>query len=221
MKEQSTSVSMQPGKALRALRTKLGMTLHEVSERTGLSVSTVSKLEMGRASLSFEKLFAMSEGLGVEMSELLGALASTSKGAASPAPIGRRVIQRAGDGLPLKTVPYGQLYPAVERLHKQLIPIVADVYATTIEEFVAAFGDLTRHAGEEFAYVLDGEVEFHSELYAPVRLKKGESIYFDSSMGHAYLKASDAPCRVLCVCTNAGDREASPGHLKRKERSSI
>jgi hypothetical protein len=34
-----------------------------------------------------------------------------------------------------------------------------------------------------------------------VRLGIGDSIYLDSTMGHAYLAASDGPCRVLAVCS--------------------
>jgi len=34
-----------------------------------------------------------------------------------------------------------------------------------------------------------------------VVLKTGESIYFDSTMGHAYVSVGDRPARILCVCT--------------------
>jgi mannose-6-phosphate isomerase-like protein (cupin superfamily) len=76
---------------------------------------------------------------------------------------------------------------------------VAEIRARTLAEF----GELIRHDGEEYAFVLDGTVEFHSELYAPVLLHKGDSIYFDSGMGHAYLTASAGPCRVLSICSGA------------------
>jgi uncharacterized cupin superfamily protein len=49
--------------------------------------------------------------------------------------------------------------------------------------------------------VLEGEVDLYTSLYAPVRLKTGDSIYFDSAMGHAYIAASEGPCRVLSICT--------------------
>ena len=58
-----------------------------------------------------------------------------------------------------------------------------------------------RHTGEEFALVLEGAVELHTELYAPARLEAGDSIYFDSTMGHAYLAAAPGRCRVLAVCS--------------------
>ncbi|HEY8948603.1 MAG TPA: cupin domain-containing protein, partial [Rhizomicrobium sp.] len=63
------------------------------------------------------------------------------------------------------------------------------------------FGEMIRHSGEEYAFVLEGTVEFHSELYAPLTLRKGDSLYFDSGMAHAYLKADSGSCRVLSICS--------------------
>ncbi len=60
------------------------------------------------------------------------------------------------------------------------------------------FGDLVRHAGEEFAFVLDGAVVFHSEFYAPVVLNRGEGVYIDSNMGHAYVVADASTRRPSC-----------------------
>jgi transcriptional regulator with XRE-family HTH domain len=196
----------KPGQTIRALRNKLGLTLQEVSQRTGLAISTISKLEMGRASLSYEKLSLVSAGLGVNMSELLGLLGESPGSEAAPSVPGRRIIQRQGEGVAVRTGPYVETFLAVELLNKQLVPLIVDVRARTIEEFTDEFGSLIRHSGEEFIYMLEGEVEFHTEFYAPVRLKQGESVYFDSSMGHAFLAASDGPCRLLSVCTSAEQR---------------
>lgn len=196
----------KPGQAIRALRNKLGLTLQDVSERTGLAVSTISKLEMGRASLSYEKLSLVSAGLGTHMSELLSLLAEKPQVEPIPSAPSRRIVQRLGEGLSVQTSSYSQTFLAVELLNKRLVPLIAEIRARTISEFVAEFGGMIKHAGEEFTYVLEGEVEFHTECYAPVRLKVGESVYFDSSMGHAYIVVSDGPCRVLCVCTGDADR---------------
>lgn len=194
--------SGQPGAAIRAFRQRLGLTLKEVSARTGLAISTLSKLEMGRASLSFEKLIKISQGLGVEVSELLGSIRHPATPSATLArATGRRVIQRAGEGLLVETPPYQHTFLADELLNRRMVPILATVHARSIDEVIAEFGDLIRHPGEEFALVVEGEVEFHSQLYAPVRLKVGDSIYFDSSMGHGYVNVGDGRCTVISVCT--------------------
>ncbi len=49
------------------------------------------------------------------------------------------------------------------------------------------FGPLSRHSGEEWAYVLEGQVIVHTEFYDPVTLDVGQVIYLDSGMGHAYV----------------------------------
>jgi len=195
----SVMANSNPGDHIRNVRKRLGLTLSELSGRTGLAVSTLSKLEKGNVSLSYDKLMLLSRGLGVDMAELL----SDAQGSgARPAPGGggRRVVHRGGEGQLVQTQSYQQVYLASELLNKRFTPIVVEVHARTIEAFRAEFGDLIRHPGEEFAYVLEGEVAFHSELYAPVVLKAGDSIYFDSEMGHAYLKATEGPCRLVATC---------------------
>jgi transcriptional regulator with XRE-family HTH domain len=185
----------KPGSVLKNLRLAKGWTLADVGERTGLPVSTLSKIENDRMSLSYEKLAAISKGLDIDIGVLFA-----SNNAASPtgmAATGRRSLTRAGEGRAIETETYSHLYPASDLLNKRFVPIVADLHARTIEDF----GELIRHSGEEYGYVLAGTVEFHTDLYAPVTLETGDSIYFDSSMGHAYIAGAPGPCRVLSICS--------------------
>lgn len=206
-REASTSATGHgtPGDNIRAVRKSLRLTLSTVSERTGLAVSTLSKLEMGHISLSYDKLMALSRAFQVDMAQLLEAGPHAAPAQASGQ--GRRVIQRAGEGQLVETRSYKQLYMATELLHKQFIPIVVELRARTLGEFLEEFGALIRHPGEEYIYVLEGEVEFHSEFYAPARLSAGDSLYFDSEMGHAYLKGSDSVCRIVASCAHRGKDE--------------
>jgi hypothetical protein len=120
---------------------------------------------------------------------------------------GRRSVSRSGEGSVIDTPNYGHVYPATELLNKQMVPIFGQPKARTLGEF----GELLRHSGEEFSVVLEGAVVFHTELYAPVLLQAGDSVYFDSSMGHAYLRVGDGPCRVLTVCSD-GPSLAAAGY---------
>jgi transcriptional regulator with XRE-family HTH domain len=189
-----------PGDHIRSVRKRLGLTLSDLSQRTGLAVSTLSKLEKGNVSLSYDKLMLLSKGLAVDMAELLHATTQTQPAQGS----GRRVVHRAGDGQLIETNSYSQLYLASELLRKRFTPMIVEARARTLDEFFAEFGDFIRHPGEEFSYVIEGEIEFHTDLYAPVRLRAGDSIYFDSGMGHAYLKASEATCRMVGACAGQG-----------------
>ena len=170
-----------------------------MSARVGLAISTLSKLEKGSISLSYDKLLLISQGLELDMASLVDPKPQLPRvpGLISA---GRRVLQRAGEGQVVETRSYRQTYLATELLNKKMTPIFVEIRARTLDEFVAEFGGLISHPGEEFTYVLEGELDFHSELYAPVRLCAGDSIYFDSEMGHAYLNATKERCRLLCSC---------------------
>jgi transcriptional regulator with XRE-family HTH domain len=191
----------RPGAAVRAMREQRGWTLAELSTRTGLSVSTLSKVENDKLSLTYDKLYRISKGLDIEVGQLFAADSAPTVTASAPPRgfSGRRSVSRRGEGAVIDTPNYGHVYPATELLSKQMVPIFGQPKARTLDEF----GELLRHSGEEFSVVLEGAVIFHTELYAPVVLQAGDSVYFDSSMGHAYLRVGDGPCRVLTVCSDA------------------
>lgn len=191
-KAQGGPAVARPGAALKALRMQRGWTLAEVSKRTDLPISTLSKIENDRVALTYDKLARISTGLGVDISQLF-----TPQIAPGGTVTGRRSITLSGQGQVIETENYGHIYPAADFLNKRFVPVIAELHARSLEEF----GEMIRHAGEEFAYVLEGSVVFHTELYAPLHLKKDDSIYFDSGMGHAYLAGEAGSCRVLSICS--------------------
>jgi len=199
----STAGGESPGLGIRAVRLGLGLTLAEVSARTGLAISTLSKLEIGRVALSYEKLLLISKALGVDIAGLVD---PRPEGARTPSRSGgRRSVQRAGEGRIIETGSYRQVHLATEILNKKMTPIIVEIRSHSLEAFIAEYGGLISHPGEEFALVLEGELEFHSDLYTPLRLKEGDSIYFDSDMGHAYLNTGDRRCRLICSCAPSAD----------------
>src|SRR6201746_922492 len=105
----------RPGAALRALRTQRGWTLADVSERTDLPVSTLSKIENDRMSLTYDKLARISAGLGVDISQLFMPQGVGMPGATVN---GRRSITLAGQGQAIETDNYGHIYPAADFLNK-------------------------------------------------------------------------------------------------------
>jgi transcriptional regulator with XRE-family HTH domain len=182
---------------LRQLRRQNGWTLNQVSEMTALATSTLSKVENNQTSLTYDNLLKLAEGLGVDMAELF----TTEE----IRPIsGRRTITRRG-GTRLQSTPsYEYRYHATDLLHKRMAPMFVRVKARSIEEF----GDLIRHSGEEFIYVLEGAIEVHTAFYEPVMLKAGESIYLDSTMGHAYISVGEGEATILGVCAGPGTGHA-------------
>ena len=185
-----------PGVALKSLRTDRGWTLADVARKTGIPVSTLSKVENGKTELTMDRMLRVSVALDVNIADLFG----------SPARVpaardrARRSITRLGEGNVVASSYGDYCYHAQDLLEKRAAPLIATIRARTLEEF----GEYHRHEGEEFLYVLEGELSLHTDTYAPVCLKKGESIYFDSQMGHAYICASEAACRILLICIAEG-----------------
>jgi quercetin dioxygenase-like cupin family protein len=77
---------------------------------------------------------------------------------------------------------------------------IMEITARTLQEA----GGLIAHEGEEFAYVLSGSIEVHTEDYRPTRLGAGDCIYMDSTSGHVYVNVGEeAVARVLALTTHA------------------
>ncbi|WP_323776528.1 XRE family transcriptional regulator [Leisingera sp.] len=180
------------GARLRHLRKTRQLTLSGLASLSGVAVSTISKIENGALSPTLDKVLRLAEGLGLTIGQLIGDEESED----SP-PNSRFAPSREGDGVVIDTENYVYRYLCPELTNKRMVPIHAHLKASSIREF----GPLERHGGEEFLIVMDGEVVVHSEFYAPVTLKRGESIYLDSTMGHAYVSAGESDAEVFCICT--------------------
>jgi transcriptional regulator with XRE-family HTH domain len=182
------------GSLLRALRSRNGWTLKEMSERIKIPVSTLSKVEHDRLTLTYDKLQQLSEHLNMRMSELFADPAASGE-----APVtARRSIGDMHAAVRVNTRNYDYFYLCPELRRKRMIPVYTRIRAKSLAEF----GELVRHSGEEYIYVVEGTIVAHTEFYDPVELAAGESIYIDSTMGHAYTAAKD--CKeavVLAVCS--------------------
>jgi transcriptional regulator with XRE-family HTH domain len=185
------------GEVLRDLRKHRGWTLKEMSEESGIPVSTLSKVEHDRLSLTYDKLLQLSQRLQIPISELFAESEPADEGVTA-----RRSIGRSEDAIRVTTPNYDYYYLCTELRRKRMIPIITRIRAKSLSEF----GDLVRHSGEEYIYVLEGTIIVHSEFYDPVTLNTGESIYIDSNMGHAYVAAEDCEeALVLGVCSSDDD----------------
>jgi transcriptional regulator with XRE-family HTH domain len=190
--------SKDPGRVLRSLRAERGWTLAELSSRTGLPVSTLSKVENNKMALTYDKMVRIATGLNIDIGVLFASPQSDIE--ATPMPLsGRRSVTRSDEGRVIETQVARQIYPAADLLDKQLVPLLMEVRARSLEEW----GPLLRHPGEEFVLVLEGTLELHTEFYAAVQLRQGDSIYFDSAMAHGYVAASEDRCRILSVNATA------------------
>jgi len=186
------------GTVMKSIRSRNGWTLKEMSAKSGIPVSTLSKVEHDRLTLSYDKLQQLSQRLNIRMSDLFAEDQSDS----APRVTGRRSVGTMDQAVRVTTDNYDYHYLCTDLRQKRMIPIITRIRAHSASEF----GELVRHQGEEFIYVLEGEIEIHTEFYDPVALKTGEGIYLDSSMGHAYVVADGFDeALVLGVCSSADD----------------
>lgn len=185
-----------PSRAIRQARLSQGLSLRALSARAGLPYSTLSKLENGKMALTYDKMIRLAQALNLDLQDII----TDSNPASAPAGVGRRSVTRAGEERDAESERHVHHYPAADLLGKMMIPIIIDVQARSVEEL----GGLVRHSGEEYLYVLKGTMELHSDLYAPLPLGPGDSIYFDSGMAHGYVRTSAGPCTVLAVCAGPG-----------------
>lgn len=197
MSRESSSPTL--GSLLRSLRQRNGWTLKQMSERTGIPLSTLSKVEHDRLTLTYDRLQLLSQRLDISMSELF----AEPRERTEPAVTARRSLGSTEDALRVETPNYDYYYLCPELRQKRMIPVLVRLRAHDLEEF----GELVRHAGEEYVYVVRGRVMLHTEFYEPVLLEEGGSAYIDSTMGHAYTAAEEEaedPI-ILSVCSS-GDQ---------------
>ncbi|CUR78703.1 DNA-binding transcriptional repressor PuuR [Achromobacter xylosoxidans] len=176
---------------LRALRQARDWTLKQAALATGVSASTLSKIENGLLSPTYDNLIKIAAGLELDVAELFTA-SDAHMGT------GRRSLSRQGEGRQYETPYYDHRLLCTALSHKRMMPFHTRVKARSFDEFQ----DWSRHGGEEFVYVLEGEVELYTEFYEPARLKAGESFYIDSRMGHRVISLSKQDALVLWVSTH-------------------
>lgn len=184
-----TRMSEKTGAAIRKLRLARGWSLAQLGEKSGVPISTLSRVELGQNALNYDKLMRLCRALDVDLEGLVAREAESA-----PAASGRRSVTRAGQGKAVRLGPAAGRAGAEDLLAKSLTPVVLDV---TVAE-LNGDGSFVTHAGEANLIVVEGEVAFHSHLYAPLTLNAGDAVYFDAASGYA-LTAPNGPAKAVLV----------------------
>lgn len=177
---------LDTGARLRAARLERGMSLRSVAGALGVSASLISQVETGKTQPSVSTLYALVSHLGISIDDLLGVVTTGAGAPEQPAVIqGLSTlppVQRAADnavlemenGVRWERLAMGEGGPA------DVLLVTYDPGASSSIE-----GKLMRHAGVEYAYLLEGEltlqVDFDSYLIRP-----GDSLHLDSVRPHLY-----------------------------------
>ena len=177
---------------VRELRKARGWTLEQAAVQAGLARSTLSKIENGQMSPTYDAVRKLAEGLKVSVPQLF-----------TPAPkaqvSGRMAVTKSGTGSAHVTATYEHELLGGGLRAKQMLPYRATIRARSLEDF----DGWVRHEGEEFLYVLTGIVRLYTEFYEPVDLKRGDSAYYDATMGHNVISLSEEDATLLWVTSLA------------------
>ena len=182
------SAPVEIGGRVRALRKERGWTLEQTSQQAGISLSALSKIERGELSPTLTSINKIAKGFGIDVVTLL-ANPQEDRGR------GRRSISRRGEGVPVTTGTCRNLWLAADLAHKKMLPFRTRVVARKPTEY----SEWARHSGETFVYVLSGRLVVYSELYQPLVLEAGESMYYDASTGHKWCSEGPEDAEVMWV----------------------
>jgi transcriptional regulator with XRE-family HTH domain len=179
------------GPHLRALRRERGTTLAALAAQTGISVSTLSRLESGARRPTLELLLPLARAYGVTLDELVDA-----PPAGDPR-VALRPVTRSG-----MTV-----WPLTRRSGG------IQAYKLRFTAETRGEPDLRTHEGYEWMYVLDGRLRMilgdHDLILGP-----GEAAEFDTRVPHWFGAAGDEPVEVLSLFGPQGER----AHLRARPK---
>ena len=177
------------GTHVRGIRNAAALTLSEISQRSGLSVSAISKIERDQISPTFFNLMRLAEGYGIHIADLV----STKQPEENVT--GRLAVTRKRERSFTEADQYSMASLCGSLEQKRMKPLINRVSPEDADKPVENIA----HHGEEFIYVISGKVEIRTDIYQPIYLDEGDSIYFDSSMPHAFVSASDEDAEICAI----------------------
>ncbi|MGR3623080.1 helix-turn-helix domain-containing protein [Pseudophaeobacter sp.] len=180
------------GARVRELRKARDWTLEHAANQAGLARSTLSKIENGQMSPTYEALKKLAVGLQISVPQLFTQPQRDQVN-------GRMTVTKLNEGSAQATATYEHELLAEGLRRKQMLPYRARVRARSMEEF----DGWVRHDGEEFLYVLTGVVKLYTEFYEPVEMRRGDSAYYDAAMGHNVISTSPEDATILWVTSLA------------------
>jgi transcriptional regulator with XRE-family HTH domain len=172
------------GQALRALRKQRGLPLTEVADSTRLSASFLSLVENGKSDITIGRLTRLVEYYGISIADLLPG-----------SPPADPDVVRHDEMRPVHSPAEGiDLYLLAADTARTMMPMFLQF------EPGARLAEYGRHVGEEWVYVLSGQLELELEGASPRILGPGDSAYYRADRPHLFRNASTtAPLTLVCV----------------------
>lgn len=177
-----TNVLAEVGARLKRVRAQRDVTLTELAAATGISKSTLSRLESGQRKPSLELLLPIAEAFRIPLDELVGAPeVGDPRIRLRPQKRGGRIV------VPLTQQPRG--------MHAWKVVIPPERREP----------ELRTHEGYEWLYVLSGELRLILADH-DVTMRAGEVAEFDTQVPHWFGAAGDRPVEILSLLGKHGER---------------
>ncbi len=176
------------GVSIKRLREEQDMTLRELAKDVGVSPSFLSQVEQGKASPSLATLKSIADQLQTTVGRLIDDDGTQPGDRLVTTERQRKAFKQSGNGIQMYLL--SEISP-----HKQMQPLLFKLGQS------AASGESTySHYGQEFVLVLKGslEITLGDKSY---KIKKGETIYFNSSTPHSFKNLFKGETEALWVVT--------------------
>jgi len=179
------------GAKIRQYREMRRITTEELALNSNMDVSQLLKIEEEGVIPSLGPLIRIARALGVRIGTFLDDMGQ----------VGPVVVK---SGTEKSAISFASSDPAT-RQHLNFYSLAADKAGRHMEPFIVDIEPnlesdykLSTHEGEEFIYVMEGEIEINygKEVY---HLSKGDSIYYDSIVSHNVHAGSSQPARILAI----------------------
>ncbi len=190
MEEKKETKEIPVGEKIKVLRDRRGLSLKDVADRTGFSTALISQMESHLVSPSLGTLIKLAKALDVKVGDFFG---ETQE---EPFAIVRKDERKTVSRFASKEgVKYGYGYESLgfEKKNRHMEPFIV-----TLEPATVKTSKTSTHDGEEFIYVLEGEMEVifgnHKDVLYP-----GDSIYYDSNIPHRVQCHQEGVTKILAV----------------------
>lgn len=176
------------GERIRKAREMRGLTLKDISSRTGIDVDTLKRMESGKMTPPLGQLIRLGKALDMKMGYFI------SPGVDKPMTVvrtdQRQPISRYGEK---RSEQYGYVYEclAPEKANRLMEPFIVTLLPTDVEEF-------STHDGQEFLFVLEGEMKVQVGDQIEF-LRSGDAIYYDSNQPHLVKSVGGKKTTILAV----------------------
>jgi len=187
--ERENILEVAIGREVRAFRHQSGMTIADLSTRTGLSIGMLSKIENGNTSPSLSTLQTLAHAMSVPLTAFFRRFED----------VHHAVHTKAGEGVEIERrgTRAGHQYNLLGHLGANTSGVVVEPYLITLTSDSDVFPTF-QHEGIEMLYMLEGEVDYrHGKNVYP--LKPGDTLFFDADAPHGPEVLVKLPARYLSI----------------------